>query len=221
MMPLLSLGFYVLLLAACLFIPYGGTGWAMAWVYIAVYGGAMAGNSLILMLLRPELIGERNRIRNDTKGWDKVLGLLVTFSALSICVISGLDVRFGWLPPLPAWLSFAAVAVAVPGHLLFLWALASNRFFSATVRVQRERGHKVVTGGPYRYLRHPGYTGSIALNLAAPLVLGSAVGLVPAALTICLIVLRTSLEDRMLREELEGYEGFARRVRFRLLPGVW
>jgi protein-S-isoprenylcysteine O-methyltransferase Ste14 len=102
-----------------------------------------------------------------------------------------------------------------------LWALASNRFFSATVRVQRERGHTIVTGGPYRYMRHPGYTGSIVLNLAAPLLLGSAVGLIPAALTVCLIVLRTALEDRMLREELEGYESFACRVRFRLLPGIW
>jgi len=104
---------------------------------------------------------------------------------------------------------------------LFSWAMASNKFFSATVRIQDDRGHTVASGGPYQYVRHPGYVGYIASWIATSLALGSLWALFPAGLVMCLMVVRTVLEDKTLLEERDGYPDYAARVRYRLLPGVW
>jgi protein-S-isoprenylcysteine O-methyltransferase Ste14 len=94
-------------------------------------------------------------------------------------------------------------------------------YHSAIVRIQEDRGHAVASGGPYRYVRHPGYVGMMAMLLVAPLVLGSLWALIPAGLAVSIFVVRTALEDRMLQEELEGYQDYVQRVSYRLLPGVW
>jgi len=99
--------------------------------------------------------------------------------------------------------------------------MLANRFFSGVVRIQNERGHSVVSDGPYRWVRHPGYAGGFIGDLALPLLLGSAWAFIPAALTAGAVVLRTALEDRTLQAELPGYREYAQRTRFRLLPGVW
>ncbi|MFQ5875494.1 MAG: methyltransferase family protein, partial [Dehalococcoidia bacterium] len=99
--------------------------------------------------------------------------------------------------------------------------MASNAFFSMTVRIQEDRGHTVATGGPYRYVRHPGYVGTILFQIATPLMLGSVWAFIPCGLAALLIVVRTALEDRTLHEELDGYKEYAQRVRYRLLPGLW
>jgi protein-S-isoprenylcysteine O-methyltransferase Ste14 len=119
-----------------------------------------------------------------------------------------------------------AVQVVAAGFVLLVsalsvWAMASNRFFSGTVRIQADRGHTVVDGGPYGFVRHPGYLAWCISAPAIPLMLGSLWALIPSLLGMCALVLRTSLEDRTLRKELPGYEDYARRVRYRLLPGVW
>jgi protein-S-isoprenylcysteine O-methyltransferase Ste14 len=108
------------------------------------------------------------------------------------------------------------------GTAVVTWAMAVNTHFEKTVRIQSDRGHTVCDRGPYRWVRHPGYVGaSLAFPLATPLLLGSAWAFVPAALCVAMLVLRTALEDRMLRAELEGYEAFAGKTRYRLLPGIW
>ena len=99
--------------------------------------------------------------------------------------------------------------------------MASNRFFSSVVRIQKDRGHTVVTGGPYQFVRHPGYVGGILSALGTALLLGSWWAFVPTGLLVCVIVVRTALEDRTLQAELEGYRDYAGRVRYRLLPGIW
>jgi protein-S-isoprenylcysteine O-methyltransferase Ste14 len=99
--------------------------------------------------------------------------------------------------------------------------MLSNRFFSPTVRIQSDRGHQVISGGPYQIIRHPGYSGWILQMLAAPLALGSWWGLIPGLLSACLYGIRTALEDRTLHRELPGYTDYAARVRYRLLPGIW
>ncbi|MBC7224324.1 MAG: isoprenylcysteine carboxylmethyltransferase family protein, partial [Anaerolineae bacterium] len=104
---------------------------------------------------------------------------------------------------------------------LATWAMASNPFFSAFVRIQRERGHRVVADGPYRYVRHPGYLGAIVFQMAIPLALGSLWALLPSGVAAALYVARTVLEDRTLQEELAGYREYAQKVRHRLLPGLW
>jgi len=104
---------------------------------------------------------------------------------------------------------------------LIAWAMRSNRFFSSVVRIQKDRGHTVVTAGPYGFIRHPGYTGIAAFTLATPLILNSRWAFVPAIATAAMSVLRTLLEDRTLHNELDGYADYARRVKYRLVPAIW
>jgi protein-S-isoprenylcysteine O-methyltransferase Ste14 len=118
-------------------------------------------------------------------------------------------------------LQIVALIYMILGFGLFAWAMAANPFFSTAVRVQQDRGQTVVTNGPYRYVRHPGYLGMIVFSLATPLMLASLWALVPAVLLTVGIVSRTSLEDGVLKGGLEGYGEYARRVRYRLVPGIW
>jgi len=145
---------------------------------------------------------------------------LITCSSIAILVVAGLDHRFIWSTPTLALQIAGLVVVALAGALTAS-AMTANRFFAAAVRIQRDRFHAVVTGGPYRVVRHPGYAGIMASCLAAPIALGSWWALVPAAVTAVLYAIRTLLEDRLLRRELEGYDAYAARVRYRLLPGLW
>ena len=119
-----------------------------------------------------------------------------------------------------AW-SMAGMAACFGASVLVAWAMVTNRFFSAVIRIQSDRGQTVVDSGPYAYLRHPGYTGAMAFTMATPLALGSYNALIPAALTSAVLVLRTALEDRTLHTELAGYPDYARRVQSRLIPGLW
>ena len=135
--------------------------------------------------------------------------------------MAALDVRAHWPPTVPVWWSVAAFAVCGMGLLFTFWAMLTNRFFSATVRIQEERGHVVIDFGPYGYVRHPGYTGALAFSLASPVALGSWLAVIPAAFLALVLAVRTALEDRTLRAELKGYEEYASRVRSRLVPGLW
>jgi len=135
-------------------------------------------------------------------------------------VVAGLDVRAG-TATLP-WVWFdVGVGLLVSAGIFGLWAMVTNEHFEQFVRIQTERGHRVVSSGPYRFVRHPGYVSAILGALATPLILGSARTFVPAGLVALLFVVRTALEDRTLRRELEGYSDYAQRTRYRLLPGAW
>jgi protein-S-isoprenylcysteine O-methyltransferase Ste14 len=136
-------------------------------------------------------------------------------------VVAGLDLRFQWTAPKPVSLHLAGLLFTLLGYTLFMWAMSANPFFSEGVRIQEERGHFVAKGGPYRYVRHPGYAGAIVAQLATPLLLGSPWALIPMAVLTALFVARTYLEDQALIKELSGYEEFTREIRYRLLPGLW
>jgi protein-S-isoprenylcysteine O-methyltransferase Ste14 len=147
--------------------------------------------------------------------------LVAIYGPLVTLVVAGLDRRWGWRPEVPWVWALIGAALLVLASAFAAYAMLTNRFFSAVVRIQRERGHTVVTAGPYRWVRHPGYAGGVACHLAMPILLGSLWALIPGVLTAGLTVLRTALEDRTLRAELPGYSEYARRTRYRLLPGVW
>ncbi len=209
-------------MATILFFAAGRTGWPMAWLYIALFSASSLISSLILILDKPELVAERTGVKGDVRNWDKLIApLAIVYVPMTMWLVAGVDARYGWSGPLPVELQLGMLAIAVPAILLANWAMKSNEFFSLFFRIQRERGHHVVTGGPYRYLRHPGYAGGLAFNLVTPLLLGSLWALIPAAIIASLFVLRTALEDRALRAELDGYTDYTRRVRYRLLPGIW
>ena len=138
-----------------------------------------------------------------------------------IIVVAGLDHRFGWSGPVPAWWTCLGLALVVGGSTVTHRAVAANRFFSALVRIQRDRGHQVVDSGPYRFVRHPGYLGSLLVHARRRPHAAVVVGDDRGGRRLGVIVFRTALEDRTLLAELEGYADYAARVRYRLVPGVW
>jgi len=214
---------FTLIFGASLFISSGQLGWTMAWAYLAVFVAGQAIVGLILVPGNPELAAERAQFRRDAPyKWDRPLtGIVSLFGPLATLIVAGLDVRFRGAFQISFTLQLTAMAVVVIGSLLGAWAMAANRYFYGFVRIETERGHTVATGGPYRMVRHPGYAGGVLFDLAAPLMLGSLWALIPAGLTVCLLVVRTALEDRTLQDELDGYKDYAQQVRYRLLPGVW
>ncbi len=147
-----------------------------------------------------------------------IVGIL---GPLVIVLVAGLDHRFGWTPPIPGALSAFGLALVVLGYGLGTWAMAVNRFFSAVVRIQKDRGQTVVTDGPYQLVRHPAYAGGLLASVGVPLLLGSGWSLLPSVLVAAALVARTRVEDRTLIKELEGYQGYAEQVRYRLFPLIW
>lgn len=135
-------------------------------------------------------------------------------------LLAGLDARFGW-SPIPLWARAGGAVLYAAGCAAVLWAITVNRFYSSAVRVQSDRAQRPVKVGPYRIVRHPGYTATIVCALSAGLALGSFIAMVPALLFAALFVRRTIVEDRLLRRDLAGYAEYAREVRYRLLPGVF
>ncbi len=217
----LQIAVQFLLIAVLLFIPSGRLDWVWAWAYIGVFVVIVAINALTLFSRNPELIAERGQPKENTKSWDRWIGLFLAVFTLGLWLVAGIDNRLGWSPQYALAVNLIALAGVMAGMLLVSWAMASNRFFSTTVRIQDDRGHTVMTSGPYRYVRHPGYVGFIVSNLAAPLLLGSLWALIPAGVLAILVIVRTALEDRTLQAELGGYKDYARQVRYRLLPGIW
>ena len=206
------------------FITAGDWKWGWGWVFYIILTVFLTAHPLLLIPINPQLLAERARGTQtaDTKQWDRILtmiggGILPFGSQL----LSALDHRLGWTVQLPVNLHILATAVTIIGFVLFLWAMVSNAFFTEGVRIQTERGHTVCESGPYRYVRHPGYVGSILSILGLPLILGSLWALIPAVAGGTAFFVRTALEDRTLQLELKGYAEYAARVRYRLVPGLF
>ncbi len=205
--------------AAVLFLPAGTFAWPMGWAYLGLQAVTIG---YALFGIRDEaLFEERARWHKDAKWWDKWLMPLAVLPMVCLPAVAGFDVRFAWSPDPPPWLNLAGLVLAAAGQALILWAIKVNTFFSSVVRIQTDRGHRVVTDGPYKLVRHPGYTGFIMSMVAYPLMLGSLWALVPAAVGILVIVVRTGLEDRTLQVELPAYASFTETTPNRLIPGIW
>ncbi len=209
------------LLAAILIGGSGRIDWIGGWLYLALVVVGPLATFWLLARKWPDLIAERATLQKGTQPWDKVLAPLVALVfPLAMWIVAALDTRYGW-SRLSVWVQAAGFVLIVLGMLIILWAMLANRFFSSTVRIQKDRGHSVISTGPYAHLRHPGYSGALAYTLGTPLALDSVPALLPAGLCAALFVLRTALEDRTLKAELEGYAEYARRVRWRLIPAIW
>ena len=218
----IQLGFQFSILAAILFLSSGRLDWWMAWLYLGIFVVGIGINTFFLMRTRPELIAERAARGEDTKGWDKIVGgLYGLFSALLLPLVAGLDMRFDWPPPIPLGIQVIGLLLTIVGFGFASWAMISNAYFAGTVRIQKERGHAVCDTGPYRLVRHPGYSGWMLGLVAMSLMLGSLWALIPAALAIITLIIRTAFEDRTLQTELPGYADYAQHTRYRLLPGIW
>ena len=197
--------------------------WWEAWVYAIISILGFAISRVLAARRNPDLLAERARFlqHEDAKPWDKLLSPLVGLGGGLIPLVAGLDALFDWSPPFSLPVKIIALVIILAGYVLASYALIENRFFSGMVRIQTDRGHQVVTSGPYRWIRHPGYTGALLTYLATPLFLDSRWAYLPVVFITIVLVIRTSLEDKILQDELQGYSDYARRVRYRLLPGVW
>jgi protein-S-isoprenylcysteine O-methyltransferase Ste14 len=197
--------------------------WWEAWVYLGICILGFTISRLLAARRHPDLIRERARYlsHENAESWDRLLSPLVGFCSALIPLTVGLDMRFGWSAGFSLPVEVLALVVLLAGYILASYALIENRFFSGMVRLQTDRGQVVVSSGPYRWIRYPGYSGALLLYLATPFFLDSIWALVPALLGSIILVIRTRLEDRTLQDRLEGYLEYTRRARFRLLPGVW
>ena len=206
------------------FIAAGTTAWWQAWAVLIF--SALSGllSRLALIHIYPDLALERARW-TDVQGamdWDRLLvPLVAVYLPLVVWIVAGFDHRFQASPPVAMWLMIAGFILLVTGYFLGIWALLVNRFFSAVVRIQHERGHQVIDRGPYRIVRHPAYAGGVLAWIGTPLALNTPWAFIPAGTIIVLLILRTALEDRFLLQELPGYPQYATKTSKRLVPGIW
>lgn len=212
------------LMLGVLFLSAGRLEWWEGWAYTAMTLVVLVLSRSLMLLKNPDMARERAEAgqREDVKAWDKIL-LPVTaiYGPLASWIVAGLDERFGWTPELPDYIQSIALFVLFLGSMVGTWAMTVNRFFSSHVRIQADRGHTVVSTGPYRVVRHPGYAGGILAWIAAPVFFSSYWVAILSVAVITLNIIRTALEDRTLKEELLGYSEYAERVRYRLVPGIW
>ncbi len=204
-----------------LLVSAGRLDYGPAWVYAAI---GMLTNALMRVVLRkhPDLARERAKPGSGAEAWDKRLLGLGSLLTLAMLVVAGLDSgRFHWSPRVSWTWPAGGALLALAGMGVFLAAMSENRFFSAVVRIQRDRGHTVCTSGPYRIVRHPGNAGMLLGTIGVPLLFMSAWSAIPAVLSVALMVARTGLEDAVLERDLEGYRDYQRATRYRLVPGIW
>ena len=203
-------------LAALLFGGAGRIDVPRFWVYLGVYAGFMVAAAL---LVDPDLV--RERIRPGGKRQPVILHLARLLFLLHL-LVAGIEAgRHRWTPPVPPAVESAAMVAFSLGWGGVLWAMHANRFFSSVVRIQTERGQTVVTGGPYRWVRHPGYAAAMVLCPASGMALGSWAAVLVLLPLVLYLFYRTVTEDAFLMKNLAGYPEYAARVRHRLLPGVW
>jgi protein-S-isoprenylcysteine O-methyltransferase Ste14 len=211
----------IVVMGVALFWSAGRVDWWPGWAVLAVMAAWIIATAIVILRFNPDLFAERLGPRKGAKAWDTAIMSVLGLAQLVRYILAGLDQRYGWMGGFPFAAQIAALIFCLLGYALVVWATASNAYFSQIVRIQTERGHTVVSGGPYKYVRHPGYVGAIVYELAVPILLASWWAGVPSALTVILLILRTALEDRALQTELAGYVDYARLVRYRLLPSIW
>jgi len=207
-------------LGAILFGAAGRLDWIMAWAYLIIHLSSII---IILFLGDPNMLFVRTHKEEKPKRWDVMLvGLSFFFYSPLSFLVAGLDYgRFHWSPPIPILIQLLALLVFILGQGFASWAMIVNKFFIKFVCIQTERGHYVVTDGPYAYIRHPGYSGTVIAFIFLPIALSSLWAMIPAVIGGGLFAIRTFLEDQLLQKELGGYQKYASQVRWRLIPGIW
>ena len=211
-----------LVMVAVLFLSAGTVQWLHGWLFLVVFLFLALVLAAWMWRVNPEIFAARSRWTGEgTKRWDLVIGPIIAASFIATLTVAGLDDgRFHWAPAPPAAVLVGYVLLAA-GFFGLGWAQSVNPYFEPSVRIQSDRGHQVVTTGPYAYVRHPGYILGLPMTFGLALALGSVLALLPAALVVIMLAIRTILEDATLQRELPGYAAYATRVRYKWIPGVW
>jgi len=205
------------LLGLSLFIAAGRIDLPFFWVW---YGILLGAATITAIVMDPGL--RQERLKPGAGGLDRTLRRNIGPFFPVHLIVAGLDVgRFHFSDSVPLWLQVAAMALFAGAMALSVWSVLTNRFFSPVVRIQEERGHTVISGGPYRFIRHPGYAAACLMMLASGCALGSWTAAAIMLPPVGLILRRAVIEDRFLRDHLTGYAEYAARVRWRLIPAIW
>ena len=216
-----SLGLLVVM-ALALFIPAGTMNWPAGWVFLALFLGFYLGIELWLLKYNPGLLQERMRFgTSDQKGWDKILFPLVSIFPLVWLGLISFDANRAHWSPVPTWLQAVGAALLLGSFYIFFLTFRENSYLSPVVRLQKDRGHTVVSSGPYHYVRHPMYAGIFVFMVSTSLLLGSWYCILLGLLLVVMLARRAVLEERTLRQELQGYTDYMANVRYRFIPYVW
>jgi len=219
---ILSLGVFFVILGVLIFLPAGDIRWSKGWLFLLVFFALTVPSVIYLWRTNPEIFIARSKVaRAGTKRWDEPMMALLFCSLTAIFIVAGFDAgRFHW-SSVPTWLTVLGYLLLSVCFFISVWAESVNKFAEPSVRIQSDRGHRVIDTGPYALVRHPMYSSALFLCAGVPLALGSFWALIPGAVTTLVLVVRTILEDRTLHKELEGYKDYAARVPHRLIPWIW
>lgn len=208
--------------ALVLFLPAGTLSWSAGWVFLALFLSFFVALNLWLLRHNPALVQERlNLGTSDQQGPDKIIfPLMLAFPFLWLAFIALDAARFHW-SAVPTWLQWGGGLILLGSFYLFFLTFRENSYLSTVVRVQKDRGHKVISSGPYHVVRHPMYSGMLLFMLGTPLLLGSGYGVLVGLLFVVVLGWRATLEERTLLRELEGYDTYMTKVKYRLIPYLW
>jgi protein-S-isoprenylcysteine O-methyltransferase Ste14 len=206
---------------AIIFISAGRIDYWQGLVYVAT-GLLMMLLNFTVLQIDSGLLKERSKPGEGAKKWDKSILGLSFLTTLAMYCIAGLDSgRYHWSPDFHWSLTVMGIMLTASGQLLFLIAQKQNKFFSSTVRIQTDRGHKVCDTGLYKIVRHPAYMSSFIQLSGFPLLFGSLWSIIPVGLSAILLIARTQLEDQLLKKELTGFPEYAKKIQYRLIPFLW
>lgn len=217
---LVGIMFAMALIGTGFFLPAGTFLWLEAWVYLAILTVFFIFTITYLGKKDPELLNERKKM-SPSESWDRVIIIVLSLSMLPWFIIPGFEVvRFGWtqLPLFVELIGFIGLSLS---FVLIFLVMKENTYLAKTVKIQEERGHEVITMGPYKIVRHPMYTGFIGYFMFHCLALRSLYALIPGAVASILLIIRTIYEDKLLHEQLEGYTAYAKKTRYKIFPGIW
>lgn len=220
---LLQILVVALVMSGLLFISAGRLDWWPAWAYLGSWVLLLLSELVWMVFVNPNLIAvvnARGKTPTNVKPWDKLIITLYFPLPFLMMIVGGLDAgRFGW-SYMPFIVQVLGFVMTIVSYLVPVWAIAQN-VPSLTTQVGIKRGQKICSTGPYKYIRHPMYAGMILGFIGNPLLLGSYLAFIPGFLMFVLFFTRTELEDRDLQKELPGYRAYARKTRYKLLPGIW
>jgi len=213
--------FGTLLFAALIFLPVGTLDYWQGWAFLAVFAASTTSFTVYLAIFDKPLLERRIKAGpwHEKESSQKIIVSLVFVGFFSLIVVSALDVRFGWSPPVPAYVSLTGEALIVLSFLFIFWVVKVNSFAASTIQVTDDQ--RVISTGPYAYIHHPMYSGALPLLIGMPLALGSWWALILIAPFMPVLAWRILDEERFLRRNLPGYAEYADRVRYRLIPHIW